>query len=387
MAGEAGAAPGPLTPAPAAPPVPPPPGAPPPSPRAPLPPERARAFAQLVDLLGRAPQQFDFFQVLRRMEALHRDRADRPRFGAAPRPAEEPIRLGQEPSLAFAPASLAALRSGKDGRPPRLNVNFFGLLGPNGPLPLHLSEYVRDRMFNAGDTTMARFLDLFHHRMLMLFYRAWASGEPTVGQDLPETNRFATYVGALVGLGLASFRAQDALPDVAKFFYAGTLASQTKHADGLCGMVGEFFQMPTRIEPFIGDWLELPLSHRWRLGSKAKAGQGQMGLLGLSSTLGAHTWSAQHKFRVVLGPLNRAQFQRMLPGGESLKRLTAMVRSYAGDQLRWDVKLILHEKVDEPWSLGRSRLAYTSWLGRPGRSGARREDLILDPQAEIHDAA
>ncbi len=380
MAGETGSASSPLAPA-AAPPA--GPGGPAP-PRAPLPPERARAFAHLLDLVARAPHQFDFFQVLRRMEALHRDRPDRPRFGAAPRPAEEPIRLGQAPSLAFAPASLAALRPGKDGRPSRLAVHFFGLLGPNGPLPLHLSEYVRDRMHNAGDTTMSRFLDVFHHRMLMLFYRAWASGEPTVGQDLPETNRFVTYVGAMVGLGLASFRGKDDMPDAAKLFYAATLSNQTKHADGLAGMVGEFFQMPARIEQFVGDWLELPLSHRWRLGLQ---GKGQMGLLGISSSLGAHTFNAPHKFRVVLGPLNRGQFQRMLPGGQSLKRLTSMVRSYTGDELRWDVKLILHDKVDEPWHLGRSRMAWTTWLGRPGRSGTRREDLILDPQSEIHDAA
>ncbi|HEY2902242.1 MAG TPA: type VI secretion system baseplate subunit TssG, partial [Polyangia bacterium] len=345
--------------------------------RAPLPPERARAFAQILDLLARAPHQFDFFQVLRRMEALHRDRPDRPRFGAAPRPSDEPIRLGQEASLAFPPATLAALRAGKDGRPSRLAVNFFGLLGPNGPLPLHLTEYVRDRNNNAGDATMGRFLDVFHHRMLMLFYRAWATGEPTVGQDLPETNRFFTYVGAMAGLGLASFRGLDAMPDTAKLFYAATLSNQTKHADGLRGMIGEFFQMPTQIQQFVGDWLELPLSHRWRLGVA-----GSIGLLGLSSPLGAHTFAAQHKFRVVLGPLDREQFQRMLPGGSSLKRLNAMVRSYTGDQLRWDLKLILHDRVDEPWHLGRSRLSWTTWAGRPGRSGNRREDLILDPQAE-----
>ena len=386
MAGEAGTPPHPLGPAPAGVPAGPsgPRGQAPVAARSPLPPQRARAFAQILDLLARAPYQFDFFQVLRRMEALHRDGPDRPRFGAAPRPADEPIRLGQEASLGFPPAALAALRAGKDGRPPRLAVNFFGLLGPNGPLPLHLTEYVRDRNTNASDPTMGRFLDVFHHRMLMLFYRSWAAGQPTVGQDLPETNRFVTYVGAMAGLGLASFRAADAMPDAAKLFYAATLSNQTKHADGLTGMIGEFFQMPTRIEEFVGDWLELPPSHRWRLGVP-----GQVGLLGSSSLLGAYTFAAQPKFRVVLGPLDRGQFQRMLPGGESLKRLNAIVRNYIGDELRWDLKLILHERVDEPLRLGQSLLAWTTWLGRPGRlvGSNRREDLILDPQAEIYDAA
>jgi type VI secretion system protein ImpH len=356
-------------------------GAPPAPTRPPLSPERTRKFSQILDLLARAPHQFDFFQVLRRLEAIHRDRPDRPRFGASARPADEPIRLGQEPSLGFAPTALAGLRPGSEGRPPRLMVHFFGLLGPNGPLPLHITEYVRDRMHNSGDATMSRFLDLFHHRMLMLFYRAWASAEPTVSRDFAETDRFLTYVGALSGLGLLSLRGRDDMADAAKLFYAGTLGNQTRHASGLGGMIGDFFQMPTKIEEFVGDWLELPVPHRWSLGKP-----GQIGFLGLSTTLGAHAWGAQQKFRVVLGPLDRNQFQRMLPGGESLKRLRALVRNYTGDQFRWDVKLILNDRVEEPWHLGKSRLSWTSWLGRPGR-GTWREDLILDPQSETVQAA
>lgn len=345
-------------------------------------PWRAEALQQLLDMLSRAPQQFDFFQVLRRLECLYRDRPDCPPFGAALRPADEPIRLGQEPSLAFAPAALDSLQSGRQGFPPRLMVNFFGLLGPNGPLPLHLTEYVRDRTRNAGDATMRDFLNLFHHRMMMFFYRAWSSVEPTVSHDRPETNRFVTYVGSLIGLGLPSLRGKDAFPDAAKLFYAGRFSAQTRNTEGLCAVIGDFFHMPTRIEPFVGDWLEIPTEYRWALG---RVGRNKVGVLGLSTTLGAHAWTRQQKFRVVLGPLDRAQFQRMLPGGASLGTLTDLVRNYAGDELRWDLRLFLEEQVDEPWHLERSRLGWTSWLGRP--AAGQREDLILDPQAENYRTA
>lgn len=356
---------------------------PPAAPTAKLPRERAAAMEQILDLLGRAPQEFDFFQVLRRLEGLFRDRPDRPRFGAALRPADEPIRIGQEPEMTFAPSALAGVRPGRDGAPPRMLVNFFGLFGPNGPLPLHLTEYARDRLRNADDPTMTRFADVFHHRMMMLFYRAWASGQPTVSHDDPATDRFVAYVGTLIGLGLPALRNRDDFPDPAKLFYAGRLGGQTHNADGLGAMIGDFFQMPTHIEPFMGDWLELPVPHRWHLGVAGKGG-----LLGGSTTLGAHVWSRQQKFRVVLGPLERAQFQRMLPGGPSLKKITALVRSYVGDELRWDLRLVLKQQVDHPWHLGVSRLGWTSWAGRAGRTGSgRREDLILDPQVENHGAA
>jgi type VI secretion system protein ImpH len=384
MAGEAGPASDPLAPAP--PPLPVAAGgaplAPPPTPAGPpLARARAAALSQLIERLGREPYTYDFFQILRRIEAIYRDRPERPRLGAALRPADEPIRLGQDPSLSFAPSALSVLRAGKNGAPPLLAVHFFGLMGPNGPLPMHLTEYVRDRMRNALDPTMSRFLDLFHHRMLMFFYRAWASARATVSADSPETNRFLAYDGALSGRGTATLRNRDEFPDPAKLYYTGLLAAQTRNAEGLQSIIGDFFKMPAEILPFVGDWMELPLPFRWQLGRDTGVGR-----LGRSTTLGAHVWGRQQKFRIVMGPLNRAQFQRLLPGGESLPKLKALVRNYIGDELRWDLQLFLQERVEEPMKVGQSRLGWTAWLGRATERG-RREDLILDPQMETYRAA
>jgi len=340
----------------------------------------ARPLERLLDALARAPHQFDFFQALRRIEVLQASRRHQPRLGAALRPADEPLRMGQAPDLTFAASALAQLQMGDDGAPPRLIVNFFGLLGPNGPLPLHLTEYARDRLRNADDPTMVRFFDLFHHRMLLFFYRAWATAQPTVSRDRPADDRFERYVGALAGYGLTAVRSRDAFPDTAKLFYAGHLAAQSRNAEGLEAVIGDFFVMPARIEQFVGGWIDLPDDHRWHLGGRSDRGQ-----LGVSTIAGARAWTAQQKFRVVLGPLTRAQFQRMLPGGASLPKLAALVRNYVGDELRWDLRLILEDRIEEPWRMGGSRLGWTTWLGRP--VGGRREDLVLDPQAEAPSAS
>ena len=140
----------------------------------------------------------------------------KPRWGAALRPVDEPVRLGQDPDLSFAPAPLASFELGQDGAPPRLQVRLFGLLGPNGPLPIHLTEYARERLRHAGDPTLSRFLDLFHHRFLALFYRAWAQAQPHVNRDRPKDDRFTDYVGAFIGMSPASFRDRDTLPDLAQ---------------------------------------------------------------------------------------------------------------------------------------------------------------------------
>ena len=332
-------------------------------------------LARFIEELVHEPYKFDFFQTLRRLETLNGAGAEKPRFGDASRPADEPIRLGQEPDLAFAASTLARALPGAEGGPPRLWVNFFGLLGPNGPLPLHMTEYARERMRNADDPTMSRFFDVFHHRMLLFFYRAWAGSQPTVARGLSTRDRFELYVGALAGFGLEVLRSHDLFPDVAKLFYAGRLSAQSRNAEGLAAIVGDFFGMPARVEPFIGEWMEIPAEHRWRLGLSRHGMR-----LGVSSMLGMKAWARQQKFRLVLGPLDRGQFQRMLPGGASLPKLGALVRNYVGEELRWDVRLFLGDKVQEPWHLGGSRLAWTTWLG--GSAAGQREDLVLDPQVD-----
>ncbi len=195
--------------------------------------ESDRTTSDLVDLfrnLANEPYRFDFFQALRRLECLS---PESPRLGESGSPQEDPIRLGQEPSLAFSPSTLSGLRPGAGGRPPRLMVHFMGLLGPNGPLPLHITEFARDRLRNSDDPTFARFLDVFHHRMLSLFYRAWAVSQPTVQLDRPESDRFAEYVGSFLGIGESSLRNRDAFPDWAKLYYAGRFCGQTRHPGGL----------------------------------------------------------------------------------------------------------------------------------------------------------
>ena len=127
--------------------------------------------------LEESPYRYDFYQTLRRMECLY---DGKPRWGEALRPVDEPVRLGQDPDLSFAPAPLASFE--RRGKTPRLQVRLFGLFGPNGPLPLHLTEFARERLRLAGDPTFSRFLAIFHHRFLALFYRAWAQAQPHVTQ-------------------------------------------------------------------------------------------------------------------------------------------------------------------------------------------------------------
>lgn len=327
----------------------------------------------LTVALRREPYRFDFLQTMRRLEALH---ADKPRLGCSLKAADDPVRLGQEPATVFAPATIAALQDGKQGRAPRLLVQFLGLLGPNGPLPLHLTEYARDRLRNDSDPTFARFLDVFNHRMLTLFYRAWAQAQPTNSFDRPATDRFGVYLGALLGIAMPSFRGRDAMPDLAKLHYAGHLSCQVRHPDGLRSILGGFLKLPVAIREFIGHWLSLPEDCLWRLGASP-----QTGSLGLTTTVGPRVWDQQYRFRVRIGPLSLRDYERLLPGGDSLVRTIAIVRNYLGDQLIWDLNLVLKQQEVPTIRLGAAgRLGWTTWLtSRPlARDG---DDLLLNAVA------
>lgn len=326
---------------------------------------------KLMEEMEETPYSFGFFQALRLIECLHRDA---PRLGTSRRPSDDPIRLAQQPSMTFESASLTAFTPQADGKAHRLTVRFLGLLGPNGPLPLHLTEYAQERLHNKyPDAAFSRFLDIFHHRMLSLFYRAWANNEPTVSFDRPETDRFADYIGALPGLGMSSLRHRDEISDLTKLYYSGRLACQTKCPEGLQAMLDEYFRLPAAVKEVVGEWLALPQRDVFRLGDNPMSGT-----LGESIILGAEVWSCQHKFRVVIGPLGYGDYQSFLPGGNRIRHLVVLVRNYAGDELAWDLNLILKKEEVPALRLdGQCRLGWTAWLGeRPQKTDA--EDLVLN---------
>lgn len=318
----------------------------------------APAVVSPLEKLSDEPYRFDFYQAMRVLECAY---ADRPRFGKSLRLADEPLRFSQLPSLKFASSTIAEFEPGDSPDTHKLGVNFFGLCGPNGALPLHLTEHVRDRIRHHDDTTMAAFLDVFHHRMISLFYRAWADSQPTVHHDRPDQDRFSMYIGSLMGMGMDSLRDRDEMPDMAKLYYAPQLANQVRHPEGLSSMIGDFFKLPVSIEEFVGDWTELPRDYQFRLGESPSNST-----LGEASTVGSHVWNCQQKFRITVGPIGWEDFNRLLPGTENQQRLSTLVRNYIGDELLWDVRLILKREETPSMQLGHQRLGETAWVDRNG---------------------
>lgn len=337
---------------------------------------RAR-FQDWLRQLSAEPYRFDFYQVLRHIEAAN---PHLPRLGEAQRPSDEPVRVAQPPEMTFAPAPLYAVSQEAGGRT-RIEQRLFGMLGPNGPLPTHLTELLRERSRHLGDHTLLRFVEIFSHRFTLLFYRAWAQAQPALSLDRPDDQGFMRRLGALSGIGLSSMMGRDAVADSSKLHFTGRLARHVRDADGLLNWCRSEFETTVLIQQWRGHWMPLELDERTRLSRPRDLDAAQR--LGRGAVLGSSVWDVQHKFRIVIGPLSEARYHAFLPGGSDLARLQAMVRQWVGLEFDWDLQLILRRSDVPELKLGRAgELGRSTWLGHY-RKPKDADDLVIDVERTL----
>jgi type VI secretion system protein ImpH len=337
-------------------------------------PDHLTHYAQLLA----SPQTHHILHALRIIEAQF---ADSPRLGESKRPREDRIRLTQEAELAFPISTIESIQPPQGGSPGRLVNRFFGLWGPMGPLPLHMTEFARDRVRNHEDHTLVAFADMLTHRLMGLFYRAWAAAHPAPSFDRSlkgtrsrgDADPFERKVAALSGHYEDALHHRDAMPELAKRHFVGHLAPSPRHADGLVSIVSVFVRSPVSLKQFVGEWLQLEADDRWELGTRVG--------LGLGTSIGSRVWSHAAKFRLRIGPMSLADYSRLMPGSATLTRLEDIVRNYVGDTLDWDINLVLAAReVPQAQLGGATALGHTSWIGAPGRDRDA-DDLYLVPKS------
>ena len=340
------------------------------SPQAPV---QARLGSGALERLGAEPHRFTLFAALRLLEQCF---PERPRLGESRRAADDAVRFGQRPTLSFAPSDVAGFQSCAGDAPARLEQFSFGIFGPNGALPVHLTEHAYERYRQREDATLTDFVNLFQHRLTSLFYRAWAEADPATSFDRPHSDRFALYVGALLGLGTASALSRDAAPDRAKLSRAAHFAPQARSADGLESILADYFGRAVEVRQFVGEWMGVPGELFCRLGRDPASAA-----LGRTAALGALSWQCQHKFEIVIGPLALASFADLLPGSRGLAELAALVRLYTNDEWSWQLRLLLRDVEVPGVRLGQAgELGWTTWLG--GRGQMADDVVIREPASD-----
>jgi len=300
-------------------------------------------------------KEFDFFEAVRRIDQAT---PENPRTGQGTRCSDERIRFAQDPSLSFAPTSITDFQVNTRSDAARMLVSFFGLLGPNGPMQLQFTEYVRMRSRNNLDPTIQRFLDIFHHRLISLFYRAWSLNEQAVSYDRRDEDSFSRYVGSLIGLDMDEKAKETSVPYYAKLYWSGRFFSTSRNADGLHAILQDFFDIPVKIEEFIGTNIPIPRQYYCKMGRDV-----ENATIGQNAVVGAFSYTTTEKFKIIFGPLDLENFERMLPGQDSFKRLHDWVNNYLSKPLLWEVQYILKADEVPKTKLGHyGQLGATTWL-------------------------
>lgn len=301
----------------------------------------ALAESRIETRLFAEPYCFEFVQAVRLLKCFNPNRSS---VGLFRPPETEVVRFGVHASLAF-PASEVQELEERPGAPPVLRVNFLGTIGPLGVLPLYYTELVAQRVM-ARDRTLRDFLDLFHHRLLSLFYRSWTKyrfliGFEQQGESKKDEDQFSQYLLDLIGLGGEGLQNRQSVSDLSLLYYTGLFAQQPRSAEGLALILSDFFQAPIVIEQFLGSWYDLSPEAQCNLDDTAFDSQ----QLGLGAIVGDEVYDPQSRVRVVIGPLPLKRYLEFLPTGSAYRPLVSLVRFYAGDEFDFEAQLIL--KKDE----------------------------------------
>lgn len=314
----------------------------------------------LQEALEEEPFRFQFFQAVRLLEKLAPERHSVGKFF---HPSTEVVRFTARPSLSF-PASEVHSIDFPEGKPPRMMVNFMGLTGPEGVLPLCYTELILSRLQNK-DTALSEFFDIFNHRIISLFYQAWEKYHFTVAYERDGQDQISRHLAELVGLGTAGLqkRLEPEIRDDALLYYSGLLAQRPASAVGLEQLLSDYFEVPVEIEQFCGIWRKLDRKSQTCLDETNRYYE----TLGFGVVVGDEVFDQQSIVRIRVGPLTLGRYLEFLPNGAAYRPLQKLVRLYAGDQKDFEVLLML--KRDETPSaelggLGKAapQLGWVTWM-------------------------
>jgi type VI secretion system protein ImpH len=312
--------------------------------------------APLKERLFGESHRFTFFQAVHLLEGM-KQRAEA--LGESLEPGKEAVRFRVKPSLSFPASDITGLEDRGEDVPADMSVAFMGLTGPSGVLPYWYTELAIERL-KQKDASLSDFLDIFHHRLLTLFYLAWKK------QRFPENykpgghDRLTGYLLSLCGLGTKGLPERIGLNPESLVYYSGLFSTRSPDVAGIEAAVSYLSGVNAEVVQFIERIIALSEEDHTRIGMANAS-------LGEDALCGSYVWDCETKFRLDLGPMGYDDFRKFLPGGAMLKPIFSLIRYRVGMEYEFDLKIVLSRDEVPPCILGGdSRLGMTSWLLKPG---------------------
>ncbi|HUB30847.1 MAG TPA: type VI secretion system baseplate subunit TssG [Terracidiphilus sp.] len=315
---------------------------------------------------------FEFFHGV---ASLQRASADKRPVGGFSSPEDEAAHFVVNPRLAFPASEIQKLELNEHG-PATIMVNFLGLTGPMGVLPYAYSELILERL-RAKDASLAHFLDIFNHRAISLFYRAWERYRFLTTYRLDTGDPFSRYLRDLLGLGTEGLADRQQIEDECLMPLIALYAMQSRSATALEQILSDYFDVPIEVQQFTGCWYPLDRSNQCAMEDRESLSC----QLGFGAVAGDAVWESQGRARIRIGPLSLARYTEFLPGGRAHTALCAITRFFSNDCLDFEAQLVLDRSQVPPVTLDwgaeqPARLGWISWANTRQRE-ADPDDTVL----------
>jgi len=308
-------------------------------------------------LLYEKGYRFDFYQAVKLLEILHPEKVS---LGERSEPEKEALHFKAKVSVEFPASEINEIAApDEEEKPAEMSVNFMGLAGAQGPMPMPYTELILERVWHK-DRALRDFLDIFNHRLISLMYRARKTHR--IGFDFrsPDQSHFARYLFSLIGLGTEGLLGRMKVRDRALLFYTAFLTQQPRSMIGLEYLLSDYLGVKAQGIQFCGQWHYLEEDQTTSIGVS-----GQNQILGQSVVVGTRVWDQQGIFEIHVGPLSLKEFMDFLPTGDRFTPLCQLILFYVGDVLSFYMILLLKGDEVPESRLGRTggpRLGWTSWL-------------------------
>jgi len=324
------------------------------------------------DVLAEDACSFEFFQAVALLQRL-RDKM-RP-VGDFASPEDEVVRFMANPRMGFPASQIQQLKIRRD-EPAEMMVNFMGLTGPMGVLPHVYNELILERL-HSKDTSLASFFEIFDHRAISLFYRAWERYRFHVNYGAGARDLFSRYLLDLLGLGTKGLLNRQEIEDEALLPFISLLAMQSRSAQALEQVLAAYFEVPVEVKEFSGAWYSIDESTQCAMDDR----ETMSSQMGIGAVVGDAVWDCQSRVRIRLGPLALATYREFLPEGSAHRALHAITKFFANGCLDFELQLVLDRSqvptIELDFDKGApARLGWTSWA-KTAPMGADPDETIL----------
>ncbi|MBP6985021.1 MAG: type VI secretion system baseplate subunit TssG [Alphaproteobacteria bacterium] len=318
--------------------------------------QSGRQILAVNEALYQEPYTFEFDQAVKLVEVLH---ARKLRMGEGISFSQESLILKSRVFLSAPPSDVFDItRPTSLDQPATMRINFFGIAGLQGPLPLPFTEIIMDRV-RRKDTAFNDFLDIFNHRFASILHRIRKKHWVGLDSQKPHMTMIGQDLLSLTGM-ISGFTKTKKISPQDMLYYSGLFWQKPRSGIALKQILSHYYKTDVAIFSHQGGWVDIPRELWTYMGS---GGSGVNNVLGQTAMCGRRTWDVNQNIRIKLGPMSMGSLQGFLKNGHAYPQIIELLQQYLPAGYTFSLNLsVLAKDVCETRLNNQSYLGWTSWL-------------------------